>query len=197
MTNYSTYLLFRTVASAFIAADDDPCNDALEPIFGKKHSCDMETTFCLKSISNDTSYAGQTGPASPFAYTCLCNFGFYIPNQTLHGFEGHIVESGNGNYSCIRCPGACSSCNEKGECSLSEVHEYISLETLLRFSIGVILSACMLCCIVLAAVVFKRRKCKTISSGMWTVLETILFGILLMYAAVSVLPDKPITFNFA
>lgn len=27
----------RTVASAFIAADDDPCNDALEPIFGKKH----------------------------------------------------------------------------------------------------------------------------------------------------------------
>lgn len=28
---------FRTVASAFIAADDDPCNEALEAIFGKKH----------------------------------------------------------------------------------------------------------------------------------------------------------------
>lgn len=173
---------FRTVASAFIAADEDPCNDALEVIFGKKHSCDIETTFCFKSTSNETN-SSSIGAVNS-AYTCLCNFGYYVPNQTLQGFESHSVESGSGNFSCIRCPGGCANCNEKGECSNGEEQEFIPLDTLLRFSIGVILSTCMLCCVVLTGVVFKRRKFKTISIGMWTVLETILFGILLMYAAV-------------
>lgn len=31
------FLVFRTVASSFIAADQDACIDALEPIFGKRH----------------------------------------------------------------------------------------------------------------------------------------------------------------
>lgn len=31
------FLLCRTVASSFIAADQDACIDALEPIFGKRH----------------------------------------------------------------------------------------------------------------------------------------------------------------
>lgn len=170
----------RTVASAFIAADDDQCNEALEPIFGKKHSCDMETTFCFKSMSNGTinnnvnnnnnnnlnsnnnnnNNNNAVNQPNAAAYTCVCNFGYYVPNQTLQGFEGHQVESGGGNYSCIRCPDECSHCDENGVCSIGEAPELISLETLLRFTIGIVLGACMLCCLVLAAIVFRQRKCK-------------------------------------
>lgn len=31
------FVVCRTVATAFKAADDDQCNDALEPVFGKRH----------------------------------------------------------------------------------------------------------------------------------------------------------------
>lgn len=58
------------------------------------------------------------------------------------------------------------------------------MEILLKASIGAVLGACILCCVVLAAIVFRQRKCKTIASGMWTVLEIILLGIILSYGAV-------------
>lgn len=167
----------RTVASAFIAADDDQCNEALAPIFGKKHSCDMETTFCLRSepnrtIDNDNnnnnnnlnsnsnidSSSNVNQPAA--AYKCLCNFGYYVPNQTLQGFEGHEVEAGSGNYTCKRCPEPCTYCDENGECNDDDAQYFVTLETLLRCTIGVVLGACILCCLILVALVFRQRKCK-------------------------------------
>lgn len=115
------------------------------------YSCDTETTICLPSTNS-------TNPRA--AYTCLCNLGYYVPNQTYQGFEGHIVETGNGNYSCIRCPNGCA-CDENGLCSTGELQELVLMEeTLLHFSIGAVLGACMLCCMVLAAIVFRQRKCK-------------------------------------
>lgn len=175
----SHILSFRTVASSFIAADEDQCNDFLEPIFGKKHSCDPETTFCFQSISNGSS-------STRGAYTCICNFGYYVPNQTLQGFEGHVIEAGNGNFSCLRCPGGCPSCDKDGVCNIEETYEAGSMEILLKASIGAVLGACILCCMVLAAIVFRQRKCKTIASGMWTVLEIILLGVILSYGAVNI-----------
>ncbi|KAG4074877.1 hypothetical protein HA402_009302 [Bradysia odoriphaga] len=168
---------YKTVASSFIAADEDQCNDFLEPIFGKRHSCDLVTTFCFQSISNGS--ANTRG-----AYTCICNFGYYVPNQTLQGFEGHAIEAGNGNFSCLRCPGGCPSCDKNGVCNTEETYETGSMELLLKASIGAVLGACILCCMVLAVIVFRQRKCKTIASGMWTVLEIILLGVILSYAAV-------------
>ena len=38
--------------------------------------------------------------------------------------------------------------------------ETVSMENLLKASIGAILGACMLCCLVLAAIVMRQRKCK-------------------------------------
>lgn len=144
----------RTVASSFIAADQDQCNDALEPIFGKRHGCDTETTFCFPSMSNGSTII-------PGSYTCLCNFGYYVPNQTLQGFEGRKIESGIGNFTCTRCPGGCSNCDENGQCNFGDGQDStLSMETLLRASIGAILGASMLCCFVLAAIVFRQRKCK-------------------------------------
>lgn len=120
-------------------------------------SCDTETTFCLQTKSNDTTSQGIRQRTS---YTCLCNIGYYVPNQTLQGFDGQDVESNAGNYSCIRCPGGCMLCNAKGECSDVESQDYFLTETILRFTIGVILGSCMFSCLILAIIVFRQRKCK-------------------------------------
>lgn len=37
------------------------------------------------------------------------------------------------------------------------------METLMKATIGAILGACMLCCLVLALIVFRQRKCKVSS----------------------------------
>ncbi|GLG96846.1 Probable G-protein coupled receptor CG31760 [Gryllus bimaculatus] len=45
---------------------------------------------------------------------------------------------------------------------------------------------CMSITVLLAGVVFRQRKCKAIATGMWTILETILLGIFLLYSTVVV-----------
>ncbi|XP_058815124.1 probable G-protein coupled receptor 158 isoform X4 [Topomyia yanbarensis] len=166
---------YKIVASAFIAADVDQCNDALEAIFGRRHSCDRESTFCL--MSTEASNSGGRGK-----YTCVCRDGYYIPNESFQGFTSDKNDANVTNFSCTPCPSACE-CNSAGSCSRPD--EDFSTETLMKATIGAILGACMLCCLVLALIVFRQRKCKTIATGMWTILETILFGILLLYLAVA------------
>ncbi|XP_055589424.1 probable G-protein coupled receptor 158 [Uranotaenia lowii] len=183
---------YKIVASAFIAADVDQCNDALEAIFGRRHSCDRESTFCLMSdMSESVGVGGGSGTEDPGSglagpvrgkYTCVCRDGFYIPNESFQGFTSDKSESNLTNLSCIPCPSACE-CNSAGSCSRPD--EDFSTETLMKATIGAILGACMLCCLVLALIVFRQRKCKTIATGMWTILETILLGILLLYLAVA------------
>ncbi|XP_053695446.1 probable G-protein coupled receptor 158 [Sabethes cyaneus] len=168
---------YKIVASAFIAADVDQCNDALEAIFGRRHSCDRESTFCLMSDTADGSSSGGRGK-----YTCVCRDGYYIPNESFQGFTSDKNDANVTNFSCIPCPSACE-CNSAGSCNRPD--EDFSTETLMKATIGAILGACMLCCLVLALIVFRQRKCKTIATGMWTILETILFGILLLYFAVA------------
>uniref|UniRef100_A0A182NAU9 GPR158/179 extracellular domain-containing protein n=1 Tax=Anopheles dirus TaxID=7168 RepID=A0A182NAU9_9DIPT len=163
---------YKIVASAFIAADVDQCNDALESIFGRRHVCDRESTFCLLSELEASKPRGK--------YTCVCRPGYYIPNESIQGFSSEKNDGNVTNFSCIPCPSACE-CDSAGSCS--SPNEDFSTETLMKATIGAILGACMLCCLVLALIVFRQRKCKTIATGMWTILETILFGILLLYLA--------------
>ncbi|XP_035796202.1 probable G-protein coupled receptor 158 isoform X1 [Anopheles albimanus] len=165
---------YKIVASAFIAADVDQCNDALEAIFGRRHVCDRESTFCLLSELDASKPRGK--------YTCVCRPDYYIPNESIQGFSSDKNDGNITNFSCIPCPSACE-CDSAGSCNSPD--EDFSTETLMKATIGAILGACMLCCLVLALIVFRQRKCKTIATGMWTILETILFGILLLYLAVA------------
>ncbi|CRL00772.1 CLUMA_CG014026, isoform B [Clunio marinus] len=178
----------KTVASSFIAADQDACIDALEEIFGKKHSCDRETTFCLMTESEPAESVSQsplTNTISRPTYTCVCKEGFYIPNQTLQGFPSDKVESKTGNFSCVPCPG-CAMCDKDGSCFYGhEEEEEFLTETVLRTFIGVILGACIGSCFLLSLTVFRQRKRKTIATSMWTILETILLGIIFLYSAVA------------
>lgn len=153
-------------------------------------SCDRETTFCLMSDKNISAPRGK--------YTCICRDRFYLPNESLQGFTSAQVEGSsngtasttssssglNGNFSCLPCPGACF-CDSTGQCLFGDDLDSFSTETLFKAIIGVVLGSCMFCCVVLAIIVAQQRKCKTIATGMWTVLETILLGIFLLYLAVS------------
>lgn len=70
------------------------------------------------------------------------------------------MEKGNGNYTCIPCPNACQTCDENGVCFFGETEDSWSVEMLMLVSIGAVLAACILCCIILAAIVFRQRKCR-------------------------------------
>ncbi|XP_033149977.1 LOW QUALITY PROTEIN: probable G-protein coupled receptor 158 [Drosophila busckii] len=170
----------KIVAAAFIAADEDVCNDGLEDVFGRRHGCDRNTTFCLLTENKPA--------ATRDVYTCICRESFYLPNSTLQGFRGDLVELSEGfdNYSCIPCPGGCSSCDSQGVCLNFQEEEVLNLDACLRLLVAIVLGACILCCVVLSVIVFRQRKCKAIASGMWTVLETILLGIVLLYLSVAV-----------
>ncbi|KAH8282440.1 hypothetical protein KR054_007749 [Drosophila jambulina] len=170
----------KIVAAAFIAADEDVCNDGLEEVFGRRHGCDRNTTFCLLTENKPA--------ATRDVYTCLCRESYYLPNSTLQGFRGDMVELSEGydNYSCIPCPGGCSNCDNNGVCLTYQEEEVLNVDACLRLLVAIVLGACILCCVVLSVIVFRQRKCKAIASGMWTVLETILLGIVLLYASVAV-----------
>ncbi|KAH8413524.1 hypothetical protein KR009_011969 [Drosophila setifemur] len=169
----------KIVAAAFIAADEDVCNDGLEEVFGRRHGCDRNTTFCLLTENKPA--------ATRDVYTCLCRESYYLPNSTLQGFRGDLVELSEGydNYSCIPCPGGCTNCDSNGVCLTFEEEEVLNMDACLRLLVAIVLGACILCCVVLSVIVFRQRKCKAIASGMWTVLETILLGIVLLYSSVS------------
>lgn len=70
------------------------------------------------------------------------------------------MSEGYDNYSCIPCPAGCSNCDSAGVCLYGEPQETVSLESLLKVSVGSVLGACILCCVVLSVIVFQQRKCK-------------------------------------
>lgn len=127
------------------------------------------------------------------AYTCLCNNGHYRPGNPLQGFDGVELETGAAddsqpsvNGSCAPCPGGCDSCDQHGECfEAGDTTDTESRERLLTVTVSTVLGAAVLLCCGLAVVVFRQRRCHTIANGMWTILETILVGVMLMYAAVA------------
>lgn len=128
-------------------------------------------------------------------YTCICREKFYLPNESIQGFTSAQVEGGNNgnssssvlnsNFTCLPCPGGCF-CDSTGQCLFGDDLDSFSMETLLKAIIGIVLGSCMFFCVVLTIIVARQRKCKTIATGMWTVLETILLGIFLLYLAVSI-----------
>lgn len=95
-------------------------------------------------------------------YTCLCRESYYLPNGTLQGFPGDLVELSEGydNYSCLPCPGGCSNCDMHGVCLNFQEEDALNIDACLRLLVAIVLAACILCCVVLSVIVFRQRKCK-------------------------------------
>lgn len=131
------------------------------------YSCDRESTFCLMADPDTPeaplvlalSSSSISSSASHAKYTCVCKQGFYIPNETVQGFQSDKVESDGANFSCVPCPSGCL-CDKDGSCMFGDEPEDFITESFLRATIGAIIGACIGCCLILMLVVFRQRKCK-------------------------------------
>ncbi|XP_050307291.1 probable G-protein coupled receptor 158 isoform X2 [Anthonomus grandis grandis] len=164
----------------FIKLDLDQCDDRLKEIFGGGHKCG-ESLKCINE------YDGK-GDERRGRYRCVCQRGFFYPGANLMwmGISGEDLESGKiNNTRCepcpIRCPEGCSitgNCIAQGDAYLRTCIVVVQL-----VSMGIVL--------ILALVVFKQRKTKAIATGMWTILEIILLGFLILYSTVIIRSLEP------
>lgn len=190
---------YKLVTAVFLPADMDPCiSDPLAvEVFGRRHVCNRETEICIPSPSDRNSYA------------CDCRPGYirHPPQQSLtldpsssslNSTSPTVLATSSGG-ECIPChlvpsrslSSACNatlleSYNGNLDSFLSEVEEVasLSLESLMNATFGAIIGSCILTAMALGLLVYRKRKFKTIAMSMWTILETIIIGIVIMYAAV-------------
>ncbi|KAJ9588370.1 hypothetical protein L9F63_018296 [Diploptera punctata] len=153
--------------------DINQCNETFSSIFGGGHNCDQDTSECVPA----------EGVGFRRGYTCVCRPG-YFSDSTMKHFRSQEAEhtfpvADNTIHRCIPCPEGCDVCGEDAPCMAR--YDYLLRTVVLGVQI-----LCMCITLVLAIIVFKQRKCKTIASGMWTILETILLGIFLLYSTVVV-----------
>ncbi|CAH0557756.1 unnamed protein product [Brassicogethes aeneus] len=168
--------------SLFIKIRLNQCDKAQEEIFNGTHRCDEESSECVSD--SDSEQIDQ--------YRCVCRQGYYYQgaNSTWRGFRPREEDKSDGIDSphlqrCIRCPKECKEeCEPNDLCSAKK-------DVFIKTAILIIQLICMGITLILALVVFKQRKTKSIATGMWTILETILFGIFILYSTVVVKIFEP------
>ncbi|XP_030748253.1 probable G-protein coupled receptor 158 [Sitophilus oryzae] len=125
------------------------------------------------------------------SYRCVCRNGFYHPgattaNGTWRGISGRDLEAGTVVATgCQPCPENCrESCGTNGKCiARQDFYTKTIVLCVQLFGMGIVL--------VLSVVVFKLRKTKAIATGMWTILETILLGVFILYNTVVIRIFEP------
>nr|XP_033788780.1 LOW QUALITY PROTEIN: probable G-protein coupled receptor 158 [Geotrypetes seraphini] len=130
------------------------------------------------------------------AYKCICKAGFYHPNifsvnsfpkndGETHLSGGKLYEEA---YECLPCREGCSYCTDDTPC-------YAQEDTYLRLAIISFQAFCMLLDFISMLLVYHFRKAKSIRASGLVLLETILFGSLLLYFPVIILYFEPSTFR--
>ncbi|XP_071530006.1 metabotropic glycine receptor-like [Panulirus ornatus] len=153
----------------------DDTDDLLEHhIFGGTHKCDVSTTKCLPVSGLGFRRGG---------YKCQCHPNYYLPNATHQFFNGTDVELAYSQkrrmdtFRCQPCPPGCSRCSPSLTCSV----QYDAMTRLVPVCLQ---ASCVLLCIVLALVIFKIRKCRVIAASLWTMLEMVVLGAVVMYSTI-------------
>lgn len=150
----------------------NPCDGDLAEIFEGNHRCDEETTACVP-----LDVSGKFGGG----YRCVCRPGYFYPlvaeNFSNAGFSGLSANDGIDTLRCVQEPP--QKCGPSGLCG-------VSIDFYLKSIIFAIHLGCMLLTIILGIFVFRHRKSKAISTGMWTILEIILLGACILYSAIFV-----------
>ncbi|XP_074029464.1 G-protein coupled receptor 158 smog isoform X1 [Leptinotarsa decemlineata] len=159
----------------FLKIDLNQCDKELGEIFNGSHICHEETMECVRDGPGDEARG---------RYLCICRKGFYPglgSNLSSPGLYGEVVrkEEVIDLPRCVPCPEGCRLCEPSGICTARK-------DVYLKTAVLCIQLASMAITLILALVVFKQRKTKAIASGMWTILETILLGIFILYATVVV-----------
>ncbi|KAM4792372.1 metabotropic glycine receptor isoform 2-T2 [Cyanocitta cristata] len=165
--------------------DIDQCSS--EGWFSGTHRCHLNNSECMP-IKGLGFVLG--------AYKCICKAGFYHPNIfSVNSFQRKDAENrfSGGElseevYTCLPCREGCSFCTDDTPC-------YAQEDKYLRLAIISFQTLCMLLDFISMLVVYHFRKAKSIRASGLVLLETILFGSLLLYFPVVILYFEPSIFR--
>ncbi|XP_074996904.1 metabotropic glycine receptor [Calonectris borealis] len=165
--------------------DIDQCSS--EGWFSGTHRCHLNNSECMP-IKGLGFVLG--------AYKCICKAGFYHPNIfSVNSFQRKDAENrfSGGElseevYTCLPCREGCSFCTDDTPC-------YAQEDKYLRLAIISFQTLCMLLDFISMLVVYHFRKAKSIRASGLVLLETILFGSLLLYFPVVILYFEPSVFR--
>uniref|UniRef100_H0UWI0 G protein-coupled receptor 158 n=1 Tax=Cavia porcellus TaxID=10141 RepID=H0UWI0_CAVPO len=166
--------------------DIDQCSS--DGWFSGTHKCHLNNSECMP-IKGLGFVLG--------AYECICKAGFYHPRVLVNNFHradpdhqssGSARGVSEETHVCLPCREGCPYCADDRPCFVQE-------DKYLRLAIICFQALCMLLDFVSMLVVYHFRKAKSIRASGLILLETILFGSLLLYFPVVILYFEPSTFR--
>ncbi|KAI3353522.1 hypothetical protein L3Q82_020047 [Scortum barcoo] len=158
--------------------------------FADTHQCNRTTMECVP-ISGQGFRLGQ--------YCCRCKEGYYNPEAAIQDSGGDAgggpvngSDSGATCYPnmpiCLPCWPGCKSCQDGTPCWVQEAW-------LLRAAVLAVQGVFMVLIFVSMLVAYRHRRSRRIRASGLLLLETILFGSLLLYFPVFIMYFKPSTFR--
>uniref|UniRef100_A0AAY5K2L5 G-protein coupled receptors family 3 profile domain-containing protein n=1 Tax=Esox lucius TaxID=8010 RepID=A0AAY5K2L5_ESOLU len=157
--------------------DIDQCSSS--GWFAGTHRCDQTSMEC-------TPIGGHGFVLDK--YRCQCRSGFYYPSKVaLNGFTSRSAVS-PATGGCLPCREGCPYCLDDAPCLAQE-------DGALRLTVTTFQGLCMLMDLVAMVLVYHFRRNKRIRASGLILLETILFGTLLLYFPVMVLYFTPSMFR--
>ncbi|KAM9672388.1 metabotropic glycine receptor [Trichechus inunguis] len=167
--------------------DIDQCSS--DGWFSGTHKCHLNNSECMP-IKGQGFVLG--------AYRCICKTGFYHPQIfSVNSFQrrdpdqlfaGNAKDLSEEAHVCLPCREGCPYCADDSPCFVQE-------DKYLRLAIISFQALCMLLDFFSMLVVYHFRKAKSIRASGLILLETILFGSLLLYFPVVILYFEPSTFR--
>ncbi|XP_009462925.1 PREDICTED: probable G-protein coupled receptor 179 [Nipponia nippon] len=156
--------------------------------FTDTHHCDLNSTQCVPQESRGFVLG---------RYLCLCKPGFYGASGVAGGARaggcrawpwGPPGAAGGSRLACQPCRQGCATCEDDAPCLIQE-------DRVLRAAILSCQACCMLAVFLSMLISYHFRRSKRIQASGVILLETILFGSLLLYFPVFILYFKPSIFR--
>ncbi|XP_062485745.1 probable G-protein coupled receptor 179 [Pezoporus occidentalis] len=145
--------------------------------FADTHRCDLNSTQCIPQESHGFVLG---------RYLCRCKPGFYGASGAAQA--GTAGADGGSLLGCRPCRQGCSTCQDDAPCLIQE-------DRALRAAVLSCQACCMLAIFLSMLVSYHFRRSKRIRASGIILLETILFGSLLLYFPVFILYFKPSIFR--
>ncbi|CAM9842842.1 unnamed protein product [Bubo scandiacus] len=148
--------------------------------FADTHRCDLNSTQCVPQESHDFVLG---------RYLCRCKPGFYrAGGAASSAWAGGCRARGGAWLACRPCRRGCATCEDDAPCLIQE-------DRALRAAVLSCQACCMLAVFLSMLVSYHFRQSKRIRASGVVLLETILFGSLLLYFPVFILYFKPSIFR--
>ncbi|CAH0405011.1 unnamed protein product [Chilo suppressalis] len=156
----------RAAAAIFRRWPAVPCEEAMYDWMEGPPLCDPDSTDCEALPAFGTT-------SRKLEYRCKCRASYWHPAGT-GWVSGAALSGGSGGGGVL----SCTSCGTgEGADAVACLADEYRAALLAANLTGILI------CLIIGFIIFKKRKCKAVAMGMWTVLEVVLLGAMLMYAS--------------